>query len=105
MKTILHKVVSIIPKINGSLLCKYTNDAFIMSVEDNKTLKNVTEKLHKAHHTPREAIQQLLTLKSILSILKFMARSSAVFEDTILKSQHISLQCQHLSENRLYCNS
>lgn len=45
-----------------------------MSVEENKTLKiDATEKLHKAHHTPREAVQQLLKWKSILSILQFMA--------------------------------
>lgn len=57
MKTIFHKVVSIISKINGSLLCKYASDVFIMSVKDNKTHHNdVTEKLHKAHHTPREAV-------------------------------------------------
>lgn len=61
MKTIFHKLVSIISKINGSFLCKYACDAFIMSVEENKTLKiDATEKLHKAHHTPREAVQQLL---------------------------------------------
>lgn len=32
-----------------------------MSVKNNKTLKNdVTEKLHKAHNTPRKAVQQPL---------------------------------------------
>lgn len=61
MKTIFNKMVSIISKINGSLLCKYASDVFMMSVEDNKTPKNyVTEKLHKAYHTPREAVQQPL---------------------------------------------
>lgn len=60
MKTISQKVVSIIPKINVYFLCKYSSNAFIMSIED-KTLKNyVTEKIHKAHQIPREAVQQLL---------------------------------------------